>query len=93
MKEFTTSHSEDVLYEMYFGDKYFSEAINNGFPLNCVVSTDNFLKTPLELYKKSILISPIQQTKVIADKLSEFEKAGGSVIYYGSVKAADRLEH
>ena len=93
MKEFTTSHSEDVLYEMYFGDKYISEAINNGFPLNCVVSTDNFLKTPLELYKKSILISPIPQTKEIADKLSEFEKAGGSVIYYGSVKAAERLEN
>lgn len=92
MREFTTAHSEEALYEMYFGDKYISEAINNGFPLNCVVSTDNFLRTPLELYKKSILISPIPQTKEIADKLSEFEKAEGNVIYYGSVKAAERLE-
>ena len=92
MREFTTAHSEEALYEMYFGDKYISEAINNGFPLNCVVSTDNFLKTPLELYKKSILISPIPQTKEIADRLLEFEKAGGNVIYYGSVKAAERLE-
>ena len=92
MREFTTSHSEEALYEMYFGDKYISEAINNGLPLNCVVSTDNFLKTPLELYKKSILISPIPQTKEIADRLLEFEKAGGNVIFYGSVKAAERLE-
>ncbi|MEE1007430.1 MAG: hypothetical protein U0L66_09620, partial [Acutalibacteraceae bacterium] len=37
MREFTTAHSEEALYEMYFGDKYISEAINNGFPLNCVV--------------------------------------------------------
>ena len=92
MREFTTAHSEEALYEMYFGDKYISEAINNGFPLNCVVSTDNFLKTPLELYKKSILISPVPQTKEIADRLLGFEKAGGNVIYYGSVKAAERLE-
>ena len=92
MREFTTSHSEEALYEMYFGDKYISEAINNGFPLNCVVSTDNFLKTPLELYKKSILISPIPQTKEIADKLRAFEEAGGGVIYYGSNKTAEQLE-
>lgn len=92
MREFTTSHSEDALYEMYYGDKYISEAINNGFPLNCVVSTDNFLKTPLEIYKKSILISPIPQTKEVFDKLRNYEKAGGSVIYYGSVKASEQLE-
>ena len=93
MREFTTAHSEGALYEMYYGDKYISEAINNGLPLNCVVSTDNFLKTPLELYKKSILISPIPQTKEIADRLLEFEKVGGNVIYYGSNNAAERLEN
>ena len=92
MREFTTSHLEEELYEMYFGDKYISEAINNGFPLNCVVSTDNFLKTPLEGYKKCILISPIPQTKEIADRLLGFEKTGGNVIYYGSDRAAERLE-
>ena len=91
MREFTTSHTEEALYEMYYGDRYISEAINNGFPLNCVVSTDNFLKTPLDIYKKSILISPVPQTKEVADKLSEFENAGGNVIYYGSPKAAERL--
>lgn len=92
MREFTTSHTEEALYEMYFGDQYISEAINNGFPLNCVVSTDNFLKTPLLIYSKSILISPIPQTKEVADKLRAFEKSGGAVIYYGSVKAAERAE-
>ena len=88
MREFTTAHSEEELYEMYFGDKYISEAINNGFPLNCVVSTDIFLKTSLDLYKKSILISPIPQTQEVRQRLIDFEIKGGRVIYYGSKKAA-----
>ena len=88
MREFTTSHSEETLYEMYYGDKYISEAINNGFPLNCVVSTDIFLKTSLDLYKKSILISPIPQTQEVRQRLIDFEIRGGRVIYYGSKKAA-----
>ena len=88
MREFTTAHSEEALYEMYFGDKYISEAINNGFPLNCVVSTDIFLKTSLDLYKKSILISPIPQTQEVRQRLIDFEIKGGRVIYYGSKKAA-----
>ncbi len=69
VREFTTSHSEESLNEMYYGDKYICEAINNGFPLNCVVSTDIFLKTSLELYKKSVLISPVPQTDEVKQKL------------------------
>ena len=90
VREFTSSRSEDSLYEMYYGDKYICEAINNGFPLNCVVSTDIFLKTSLELYKKSVLISPIPQTDEIKQRLREFENRGGRVIYYGSEKAAQK---
>lgn len=90
VREFTTSRSEESLYEMYYGDKYISEAINNGFPLNCVVSTDIFLKTSLELYKKSVLISPVPQTEEIKQRLKEFENGGGKVIYYGSETAAKK---
>ncbi len=85
MREYTTSHSEELLFEMYYGDKYISEAINNGFPLNCVVSSDIFLKNDLNLYKRSILVSPISQCSEILEKL---ESAGGTVIYYGSEKYA-----
>ena len=90
VREFTSSRSEDSLYEMYYGDKYICEAINNGFPLNCVVSTDVFLKTSLETYKKSVLISPIPQTEEIKQRLKEFENHGGKIIYYGSEKAAQK---
>ena len=84
MREFTTTTDADTLAEMYYGDRYIMDAINDGFPLNCVVSADNFLKHDLNIYKASILVSPVPQTAEIANKLSEFEQTGGKVIYYGS---------
>ena len=84
MREFTTADDAVVLSEMYYGDSYITDAINDGLPLNCVVSADNFLKHDLNMYKASILISPVPQTEEAADRLSEFEHAGGRVIYYGS---------
>ena len=88
MKEYTTTSSEEVLREMYYGDSYIRDAINDGLPLNCVVSTDNFLETPLSLYKESILISPIPESRQVAERLNEFEAQGGKVIYYGNAKRA-----
>lgn len=84
VREYTTSKESELLSEMYYGDNFIRNAINDGFPLNCVVSTDNFLKTPLSLYRNSVLISPIPETKQVADKLEMLEKSGGNVIYYGS---------
>ncbi len=91
MREFTTSYDEKTLAEMYYGDSYISAAINEGLPLNCVVSTDNFLKTDLSIYKASILISPVPQTDEVANKLREFEAAGGGVVYYGTAEGAEKL--
>lgn len=94
VREFTSSSDADTLYEMYWGDQYIRHAINNGFPLNCVVSTDIFLKTDLSLYEKSILISPVPQSQEIADRLAAFEAKGGHVIYYGSIeKKSDAFSH
>ena len=88
MREFTTAESESALKEMYLGDHYIRQAINYGLPLNCVVSTDHFLKHDLSLYKASVLISPLPQTAEIADKLRNFAENGGNVIYYGTDKTA-----
>ena len=84
MEEFTTASSEAALREMYAGDHYIRQAINYGLPLNCVVSTNNFLLHDLSLYKASILVSPLPQTKAVAKKLKDFAKNGGKVIYYGT---------
>ena len=91
MREFTTTESEDVLREMYYGDQFIRQAINGGLPLNCVVSTDNFLKTPLDLYKRSVLISPVPQSDAVAQKLRSFEAEGGKVLYYGGPENAGEL--
>jgi hypothetical protein len=53
-------------------------------PLNCVVSTDNFLKTDLSMYRKSILISPVPENEAVADKLAQMAAQGQPVIYYGT---------
>lgn len=93
MREFTTTIDADTLSEMYYGDRYIMEAINDGLPLNCVVSADNFLKHDLNIYKRSILISPVPQTAELAEKLSEFEQRGGNVIYYGNEERLSEISN
>ena len=92
MREYTTAKEERLLNEMYYGDKFISESINFGLPLNCVVSTDNFLKHDLSIYNKSILISPVPENNEVFDKLESFSKNGGNVIYYGSNEALKTLK-
>ncbi len=84
LREFTTANDEETLREMYFGDHFIRQAINHGFPLNCVVSTDNFLRHDLSLYRGRVLVSPIPQSQTVAEKLSAFTAAGGHVICYGT---------
>lgn len=83
-REYTTTNSSDLLKEMYFGDKYMVEAINSGFPLNCVISSDNFLKIPQESLKKSVIVSPLQINGEVVDKLKTMADNGYSIIYYSS---------
>ena len=52
-----------------------------------MVSTDNFLKTDLGVYRESVLISPADQSAEVKSKLARFVRAGGRVVFYGSQKA------
>ncbi|MBQ9545474.1 MAG: hypothetical protein IJV00_10155 [Clostridia bacterium] len=81
MKEFTTAESEDLLKEMYFGDKFILDAINSGFPLNCVVSSGNFMKTPKSVYDGCVLISPVQPDEKVREKLGSFALEGRLISY------------
>ncbi len=83
MREYTTSDDAALLEEMYLGDHYIRDAVNNGFPLNCVVSTDIFLKNKEDIFKKSILISPVPVEKAIKERLEYLITQGVSVICYG----------
>ena len=84
MREYSTATDETTIAEMYYGDTFLRNAINATFPLNCVVSTDIFLTHPLELYRQSILLSPIPETPAVAQRLTEFARSSGKVIFYGT---------
>ena len=86
MKEYTTASSECALREMYKGDTYIMEAISNGFPLNSVVSTDNFLKHSNDLYKGRILVAPVIDNDEVAAKLQAFVNGGGKLLLYGTAE-------
>ncbi len=82
MCEYTTSNDIDSLREMYFGDKFISEAINSGFPLNCVISSENFRRLSREKYQNSVLVVP----SILANEVNSYAENGGRVIFYGSEK-------
>lgn len=84
MREYSTTRDPGLISEMYYGDTYICEAINHSLPLNCVVSTDHFLLTDLEIYRGSVLISPVPVTEAVKEKLARFSASGGKVIFYGS---------
>lgn len=84
MREYSTATDEQTIFEMYHGDRYIMDAINNGFPLNCVVSSDIFLKNDLDIYRHSIIVSPVQVNGEVQKKLEEYAKNGGKVVFYGT---------
>ena len=86
MIEFTTTEEPDMLEEMNLGDRFIQDAINDGFPLCCVTSTNNFLLHDNSVYRKSIIISPVPQEKAVLKKLAELSEKGTAVIIYGTSK-------
>ena len=67
MKEYTTSKCEHDLSQMYYGDKFIMEAINQGLPLNTVLSTEIFKKISKSVYKDRIIIAPLIREKEVID--------------------------
>jgi hypothetical protein len=88
MREYTTSCDAALLREMNLGDNFVCDAINDGFPLCCVASTDNFLRHDASLYRKSTLFSPAPESEAVYSKLLSLAKEGIGVIVYAT---AERL--
>ncbi len=93
MREYTTTQDADLIKEMNLGDYYICEAINNGFPLCCVVSTDNFLKHHADLYKKSILVSPVPENPAVLAQLASFAKQEICILMYGTQKKLQTVQN
>jgi len=78
--------------EVLFGDWFICRAINIGFPVNTVVSTNNFLSSRVarpEIYDESVLLSivPDEGTALEAGLLDTLKK-GGRVLLYGPLAHA-----
>ncbi|MEQ8556013.1 MAG: hypothetical protein RIC06_21900 [Cyclobacteriaceae bacterium] len=88
------SNQPQRLSEIYYGDWFIRQAINEGFPMNTVVSTDNFLKTMnagKSIFDESVLVSIAPESgSALEDQLIDFVKTGGKLMIYGPVSHASK---
>src|SRR5665647_2632087 len=77
------------LPEIYYGDWLIRQAINNGFPMNTVISTtsfENVFHQHKDYFDGSILVSVAPDAGSTLEKaLIQFVEAGGKLIIYGPV--------
>lgn len=80
--------------EIYYGDWFIRQAINEGFPMNTVVSTTNFSsirKSGKPVFNESVLVSVVPSPGSEYEKqLMDFVKTGGRLIVYGPVIYASK---
>ncbi len=73
--------------EIYYGDWFIQQAINDGFPLNTVISTGNFVKlaqSGKNTLDASILVSIVPDAGSDLEKqLMKFVQDGGKLFVYG----------
>ncbi len=79
--------------EVFFGDWFIRAAVNEGFPVNTVVSTTNFLtalRNRPHLFDTSILTCPAPDAGTeLSDALMRHAEDGGRVLLYGPLRHAD----
>ena len=85
--------AEKHLDEIYFGDWYVRGVINQGLPVNTVVTTTNYLsaleKQP-RLFAGMVLFTPVPDANSAVRKaILEHVRAGGQAMLYGPVREDD----
>ncbi|GAB3943047.1 hypothetical protein GCM10028805_08640 [Spirosoma harenae] len=77
----------DRLPEIYYGDWLIRQAINNGFPLNTIISTNSFQKVVSDkpaYFNESVLVSIVPEANSALEKsLITFVQNGGKLLVYG----------
>ncbi|KAA0992857.1 hypothetical protein [Dyadobacter aurulentus] len=78
---------KDRLPEIYYGDWLIRQAINNGFPLNTIVSTTSFQKviqSEPQKFKESVLVTIVPEAgSALEQALISFVENGGKLMVYG----------
>ncbi|MBE9461659.1 hypothetical protein ACFP1I_30555 [Dyadobacter subterraneus] len=85
---------KDRLPEIYYGDWLIRQAINNGFPLNTIISTGSFqnvIKDKPAFFKESILVATVPDANSPMEKaLISFVRNGGKLMIYGPADHAGK---
>lgn len=85
---------KDRLPEIYYGDWLIRQAINNGFPLNTVISTGSFqkvIKNKPAFFNESILVATAPDAgSNMEQALIDFVKNGGKLMVYGPTDHAGK---
>ena len=81
------------LEEPFFADWFMRAAINNGLPLNTVVSSKNYLtssRAAPDLYRESVLVTTVPASgSPLAAALARHVQSGGKLLLYGPLDCAD----
>lgn len=92
--ELTFGHKPD-LEKVFFGDWFMRGAVNHGFPISSVISSDNFLqawKSRSEVFKRSILFSLVPEAgSPLEVALLSAAREGFQVLLYGPLERASEL--
>lgn len=85
---------KDRLPEIYYGDWLIRQAVNNGLPVNTVISTGSFQKVigknPAR-FKESVLLSVVPEAESPLEKaLIAFVENGGRLMVYGPADHAGK---
>lgn len=87
--EYSDAQSGEEAARMFAGDWFVRDAIAEGLPLSCVVSTDHFLAHDPALYAASVLLTPVPAAgSAFEEAILRCVRAGGRVIFYGSARGA-----
>lgn len=86
------SSEEGNVGKLFFQDWLIRGAINNGFPLSTVVSTENFLSSLSinpGIYAGSVIVTPVPvKDSALEEQCIRLINNGGKVLFYGAVEAA-----
>ncbi len=84
--EMTFSEHPEI-QEVYFGDWYIRGIINNGFPLNTVISSNNFtaITKTTDQWTGNILLLSTSSAPAVQNTVLEHVAAGGKAIFYGPI--------
>lgn len=90
-REYLDLSSENAASRMYAEDWFIADAIQHGFPLSSVTSTDSFIKQNKDIYAASIIVTPVPiKGSEFEKEILSYAKSGKKVIFYGNAENAGK---